>query len=183
MRTIFVLAIWFAAVAHAGETIWKWKDANGVTHLSDQPVAGAQRVDIKAQVVATTPAAANMPSSSSSLPNAASAVAYRALEIWKPAQDETIPNSGGQVSVALRVDPDLRAGDLLVLYLDGRKVDGPPNALEYDLQEVPRGTHSVVASAFDGTGKKLLDSSSVTFYVRQASVAQPPVGPALRPRR
>ncbi len=182
MRTAFILAIWFAAVAHAGETIWKWKDANGVTHLSDQPVAGAQRIDIKVQGVAAAPTPAVPSSSQPSTTATTPSAVYRTLEIWKPAAQETIPNTAGQVSVALRVDPDLRAGDQLVLYLDGIRVDGSPNALEYELQ-VPRGTHTVIASVFDGAGKKLLDSSPVTFQVRQASVAQPPVGPTLRPRR
>lgn len=180
MRIVFILAIWFTTVAHAGETIWKWKDANGVTHLSDQPVAGAQRVDIKVAGVATAaPAAA----SSSTQPGTTPSAQYRTLEIWKPAAEETIPNSAGQVPVALRIDPELRPGDLLILYLDGRKVDGAPNALDYELQEIPRGAHTLIASVFESTGKKLLDSSPVTFYVRQSSAAQPPVGPALRPRR
>jgi hypothetical protein len=106
---------------------------------------------------------------------------YTTFEIWQPSDGETIPNTGGQVTVNVRVEPDLQGGDGLYLYLDGRLVEGfATDATSFDLTEVPRGTHSVVAVIQRGS-RRLQSTESVTFHVRQESVAQPPVGPSLRP--
>jgi hypothetical protein len=83
--------------------------------------------------------------------------------------------------VRLRFEPALQPGHSIYLYLDGRLVEGfPPSALEYTLTEVPRGVHSLAAVIRDNS-KTIQESPTVRFTVRQESVAQPPVGPALRP--
>jgi hypothetical protein len=46
---------------------------------------------------------------------------------------------------------------------------------------VPRGTHLLRAEVIDSSGRVMTSAQQVTFHVRQASVATPPVGPALRP--
>jgi hypothetical protein len=86
------------------------------------------------------------------------------------------------VTINLRVDPDLDGGHTLRLFLDGRPVEGfQPNATTYDMTNVPRGTHVAVAQIFDESGRRVQETAPVTFYVRQESIAKPPVGPALRP--
>ena len=42
-KSLLVLAIIAATCAQAGD-VWRWKDAQGVTHYSDVPVQGAVRV-------------------------------------------------------------------------------------------------------------------------------------------
>ena len=91
-------------------------------------------------------------------------------------------NTGGVVPVNIRVDPGLRTGHALFLYLDGKLVDGfPANATTYELKDVPRGAHSVVAVINNRRGARVQETSPVGFNVRQESIANPPVGPALRP--
>jgi hypothetical protein len=183
MRTITALAaILLATTASGADGVWKWKDATGVTHFSDQPVPGAERVDLKAQTFKAPNADATANSQHTNR-QAPLATAYRSLEIWKPAAQETIANSGGQVSVRMRVDPQLSPGDALALYLDGQKVDGSPEALDYELSNVVRGIHTLTAAIFSARGQKVIESSTVTFNVQQASAGQPPVGPAIRPKR
>jgi len=167
---------------HAAEGVWKWVDAQGVTHYADRPVPGAVQVDIKVQAqstpVATAPPAATQ-APASPVP---AGPPYRLLEIWRPSPEETIANTGGVVPVRVRIDPALRPRHTLAIYLDGKRMDGlAPGALDVELQNVPRGTHSVVAAVFDDTGKSVQQSAQVVFFVRQESVAQPPVGPTLRP--
>ena len=181
MRTALLILALLAAPAFAGQTVWKWVDDKGVTHYSDQPVPGAQRVEIsggsRADSVNASP---STPSSSTSSRSPAPAVtSYRNFEIWKPGDQETIANSGGVVDVRLRYEPELQPGHSLYLYLDGRLVqDFPPTAMEYSLRDVPRGLHSLIAVIQDGRGTRIQESPTVRFTVRQESVAQPPVGPA-----
>jgi hypothetical protein len=107
---------------------------------------------------------------------------YRNFEIWQPSNEETIPNTAGQVTVNVRVDPPLQGGHSLALYLDGRMVEGyAGNAQSFTLSDLPRGAHSLVAVITDQGGVRIQETSVVTFYVRQESAAQAPVGPSLRP--
>jgi hypothetical protein len=183
MRTITALvAILVTATVFAADGVWKWKDAAGVTHYSDQPVPGAERVDLKVQTF-KAPNSDVSAGGQNSNRQTASAPAYRSLEIWKPASQETVSNSGGQVSVRLRADPQLAAGDAIALYLDGQKVEGAPQALEYELSNIARGIHTLTAAIVTNRGQTAIESSTVTFNVLQASSAQPPVGPAIRPKR
>lgn len=181
MRTTLLLLALLAGPALAGQTVWKWVDSDGVTHYADRPVPGATRMELSTGT-----------SSSSSSPSFGSSVntpdeddagpAYRTLEIWKPSQDETIVNSGGQVTLNVRVEPALQSGNSLFVYLDGRLLDGfAGNTQSFELTEVPRGTHTAVAVVTNNRGDRIQESAPVTFHVRQESVAQPPVGPALRP--
>jgi hypothetical protein len=184
MRTALMLLALIAAPALAGQTVWKWVDEKGVTHYSDQPVPGAERVEIAVSRTGTvaTPRAST-PSSSSGANAPQGAVAnYRNFEILKPGNQDTIPNSGGTVDVRLRYEPALQVGHAVYLYLDGRLVqDFPPSALEYTLRDVPRGEHSLIAVIHNERGTRIQETEQIRFTVRQESIAQPPVGPALRP--
>ncbi|WP_066922572.1 DUF4124 domain-containing protein [Steroidobacter denitrificans] len=179
----------FASAAIANQTVWKWVDANGVTHYSDRPVPGAVRMELNVgrSASGSSPAAVSTTSSpsapsASSTADASPAIPYRNFEIWSPADGETIPNTGGAVTVNVRMDPNLQPGHQLHLYLDGKLVeDFAADITRFDLTEVPRGVHSVIAIITDASGKRLQQSAQVVFTVRQTSIAQPPVGPALRP--
>lgn len=180
MRTALMVLALLAAPAFASQTVWKWVDEKGVTHYSDRPVPGAQRIEVtvgsRADPVPTSPAARS-PSSDQS---PAEVTAYRDFEIWRPGEQETVANTGGAVEVSIRLDPPLMQGHSIHLYLDGRLVqDFPPQALEYTVQDVPRGEHTLTAIIEDRAGRRLQETS-VRFFVRQQSIAQPPVGPALR---
>jgi hypothetical protein len=165
----------------ASQTVWKWVDNNGVTHFSDTPVAGATKVEVSTSNRDARPAPAYSPPSSIEPVN--TGPSYRHLEIWKPVADQSIVNTGGQVTVNVRVDPALRSDHQIVLTIDGRRMEGfARNTQQFDLKDISRGTHVAVAQILDGRGTKLQETAPVTFHVRQESAAQPPVGPNLRPR-
>ena len=183
MRATLLLLVALAAPALANQVVWKWVDKDGVTHYSDRPVSGATRVELSTGNSAE-PAASPSPSSSYSTNTQSRPEAgpvYRSFEIISPRNDENVVNTGGRVSVRIRFEPSLQTGHTLNLYLDGRLVEGfAPNAQDYDLSDVARGTHNLVATINSRSGR-LQETSPITFHVRQESAAQPPVGPNLRP--
>lgn len=188
MRTALLLLLALAAPVLSGTAqatdVWKWVDEKGTTHYSDQPVAGATKIEVRTgNVVDTAPSGSSAGGSSSSSSAEQPAVAnYRNFEIWRPEPDQSIINTGGQVNVEIRIEPAVQSLHQLNLYLDGKLVNGfPRNALSYALTEVPRGAHQVTAVVTDQYGKTIQESPPVVFQVRQESVAQPPVGPSLRP--
>jgi hypothetical protein len=182
MRTVLLVLAFFALPAFASQTVWKWVDEQGVTHYSDLPVPGAIRMEISTSNRSDASARAPSSSSNRSQPDTQSGPVYRNFEIWKPADGESLINTGGQVTVNVRVEPALQTGHDLLLYLDGRLVDGhSPDATTYELKDVPRGSHTVLAVINNQRGARIQETAPVNFVVRQESIANPPVGPALRP--
>jgi hypothetical protein len=82
----------------------------------------------------------------------------------------------------MRVDPDLAPGHRVLLFLDGKRVEGATDVLEQTLTGVARGTHSLTAVIWDDQ-RELFRSQPRVFHVRQPSVNSPAaVGPGLRPQ-
>ncbi len=156
-------------------TVWKWRDASGVVHYSDQPVPGAEQISIQSSSTFTpTPTQAKPAGSQATV--APATVTYTNVEIWKPTAEETVANTAGLVGVAVRVEPALAADHHLALYMDGRLVPGfPQQGAEYEMSEVERGAHTLVLAVVDAKGQQVTTSPPVQFYVRQPSVATRPV--------
>lgn len=181
MRTALLLLLALAAPAFASQTVWKWVDDKGVTHYSDRPVPGATRIELTVGSQAAPPSS-NVSSTTRPQAREPGGPAYRDFEIWKPQNNDAVINTGGVVTVNIRVNPSPQDGHTVHLYLDGRLVEGQPeNTNSYELKEVPRGTHTLIAVINDGSGERVQETERVTFTVRQESIAKPPVGPNLRP--
>jgi hypothetical protein len=179
MRATLLLLVALAAPALANQVVWKWVDKDGVTHYSDRPVPGATRLELS--VGGGNQSAAPPRSSSDAPATQAAGPIYRNFEIISPSPNESLINTGGRVSVRIRFEPGLQPGHTLHLYMDGNAVEGfAPNAQDYDLTNVPRGTHTI-AAVINNRGTRVQATPTVTFHVRQESTAQPPVGPNLRP--
>lgn len=184
MRTALLLLLALAASGLSGTAssadVWKWVDAKGVTHYSDQPVPGAIKIEIRTGNVVESRSAAPPTDDSASDDSRAAAGRYRNLQIVQPQSNQVFVNTGGQVTVEIRMEPQIQPLHTVGLLLDGRLVTGfSPNTLVYPLTGVPRGTHNVTAVIKDQSGNPIHESVPVEFTVRQESIAQPPVGPSL----
>lgn len=181
MRTALYVLLALAVPAFAGQTVWKWVDDKGVTHYSDQPVPGATKMELNSSNRSDSqpaPAYTSRPSQEAAPPKGP---AYARFVVESPQQDEAIINTGGKVTVRLASTPAIGGGQLISIYLDGARVEGlSSSSMTHDLTNVPRGTHTVKAVVSGQNGAPLQETPPVTFHVRQTSVAQPPVGPALR---
>lgn len=178
MRTALYVLLALAAPAFAGQTVYKWVDEKGVTHFSDQPVAGAEKVEMSSGTNrSVSPPPAYTPSAPQAEPTKAGP-AYSRFVIASPQQDEAIINTGGKVTVQVAATPAIDAKHSVALYLDGAPVSGF-DGTSYEFSNMPRGTHTVKAVVSEG-GKTIQETPTVTFHVRQESAAKPPVGPAMR---
>lgn len=183
MRTALYVLLALAVPAFAGQTVYKWVDEKGVTHFSDQPVAGAEKVELSGgSNRAHAPDAPGTTYVSPSAQNPANkGPAYGRFVVESPQQDEAIINTGGAVRVRLAMTPALDSSHSITLYLDGTPVgDFAPMATSHEFSNMPRGTHTVKAVVSTKQGRVVQETPTVTFHVRQESAAQPPVGPALR---
>lgn len=176
MRALIVLTL-LVAVAAGATDVYRWVDANGQVHYSDQWQPGAERIRIatEAPTPRTSPPAA--PSAGAAGPGGGTTTkpkpGYESLNIVRPAQEEVLWNIGGQLPVSVQVTPGLKAGDSLRLYLDGKLQDTPAGATDAKLPEVYRGVHTLKAVVTSEAGAVLIESPTVKFVVRQTSILNP----------
>jgi hypothetical protein len=180
MRALVFTLMCIAVLAAANAaTIYKWVDENGVTHYSDQPHPGAQKIQV--QAVQTYKAPAERAPAVTARRSAPAGPVYSACVVSRPTSEEVFLNTQ-TVPASVHVDPGLRAGDRLAVLLDGALVPANiPLDSEFMLTSVFRGAHSLAVRVEDSTGAVVCQSPSVMFNVRQPSVLAPnsPVG---RPR-
>ena len=175
---VFTLMCMLAAAASAA-TIYKWVDENGVTHYSDQPHPGAQKIQV--QAVQTYKAPAAQRTAPYALRNAAPAgPVYSSCAVTRPTSQEMFQNTQS-VLASVHVEPELRAGDRVAVFLDGAPVPSTiPIDNEFTLNSVYRGAHTLSVKVEDSSGAVVCQSANVPFNVRQASV-QAPNSPLNRP--
>ena len=173
MRKLIPLLGLFVMVPSIADGVYKWTDEEGQMHFSDTPHAGAQEIDIAPPQSFSLPAPP-VSTSSSSAPDetadTAGQAVYKSLEISSPSTEDTIWNTGGQVSVAINLQPGLQTGHRIRVYMDGQQQDLPPRTSSTQLTDVPRGEHQLRTEVRDENGKVLIRSEPVTFFYQQTSV-------------
>lgn len=170
--TMFLLLM-FSAGAVAAD-VWRWVDENGVTHFSDRPHPGAERVELAPAQTFTAPALPPPRQAASGEEASEPAPAYTRVAITSPGAGETLWNIGGQLQVQLALEPQLANAHELRLFLDGNPVEGvPQGSVQFSIGEVWRGEHTLRAAIFDAGGRELASSEAITFYVQQTSIQGP----------
>ena len=163
-----------ALVADGSTTLYKWVDADGVTHYSDRPEPGAQKVKIAAaQTYKGGAPSATAPRPQPSAP--AVSVSYSRLEITNPENGAVLWNTGGRIDVGAALEPELADGHQLWFVVDGKMQQAASGGTAS--LEVPRGSHTLVATVTDAAGKELISSAPISIVVQQTSIGQPPQGP------
>jgi hypothetical protein len=165
----------FGLVARAGTPLYKWVDANGVTHFSDVPTEGSQAVRVDGAQGYAPPAPRAAPSAGTT-PSAAPRKADLSVAITTPEQGAVVWNADGRVAAGASVEPGLENGQRLCFILDGSRIESSGPSAEL---QAPRGEHSLVAIVLDADDREVARSMSVSFTVRQNSSLTPPRGPSL----
>jgi len=170
-----------ASAAHAGK-LYKWVDANGVTHFSDVPAEGAQAVNVDGAQSYRAPASRGVEPTPAGAPAAGHVSGYSSLAVTVPADGAVLWNADGRIAVAASLEPALAGGHHLWFELDGARHEANGASAEVP---AARGEHSLAAVVTDQVGAEIVRSATVSFVVRQNSAITPPQGPALpkKPRR
>ncbi len=157
-------------------TLYRWIDAQGVTHWSDRPVEGSVAVELGAPSSINPPVPAGRASPQSA--STTHPVIYSTIEIVQPTDGASLFDSGGSVECIAQLTPTLAPGHTIWFQLDGQRVDAH-GATTLSLN-APRGTHELKVIVLNAEGQQQASSSAITFFVKQASRLTPPVGPLLK---
>ena len=173
-----LLRLWFAlglvaACAVDAAVIYKWTDADGVVHYSDQAVPGAEKIVTSSSSSNGIAVGAARGPTVAAGKKAPSRLDYATFAIESPAKeqvffgDEIIP-------VRLRLDPELKANQTIGWYLNGSPLtDQAPTSRAFTLQSLSRGTYQISATLTDTVTGETQNSEGVTFFVRQPSELSP----------
>lgn len=173
MRWIWLAVMCAFALGAQAQEVWRWVDENGVVHFQDRPRPGAEKVELKGPQTFTAPPVAPRRTEPEAPAQPEAAPGYTGFRIVAPAQGETLWNIGARLPVQLQLEPGLRPGHRLQLYLDGQRRDDIPQATQFVLSEVYRGEHQLRGSIVDSQGREVASTETVTFYVQQASIQNP----------
>jgi len=167
-----LVAIFASRIPVDAAVIYKWTDADGVIHFSDQAVPGAEKILTSSGSSVRSGAA---PAASNTTASAAKpkppALNFTQFSIVSPANQETI--TGNQpINVNLALEPQLKSNQSLSWTLDGSALSNQANATSFTLEDVPRGTHTIIATVEDQSGESK-STEPVTFYVVRTSLFSP----------
>jgi hypothetical protein len=172
MRRVPVLLLLVACATAYSATVYKWVDANGVTHFSDQPHPGAEKLEISgAQTYGSQAAAVAAPPSNINTARPAVA-APPACAIDSPASGQILIDTyslNGHVALGRPAD-----GDQAMLRLDGQDISalvGPDGG--FTVSQVDRGDHTLTLQVNNAQGEVTCQANAVTFTIRQRSVIPP----------
>jgi hypothetical protein len=161
-----------AAFAAGAAVIYKWTDADGVVHYSDQAVPGAEKMTISGAVNGASSlggATAKPPAPKTS----ATGLHFNSITIDSPTSEEVFFGDNA-VPVHLHLDPGLQPNQSVAWHLNGRQLDDQPaDAVGFTLPIMPRGTYVIAATVTDTDSGQSQTTDSVTFYVRQPSELSP----------
>jgi hypothetical protein len=163
----------FAAFAAGAAVIYKWTDADGVVHYSDQPVPGAEKIVTSAGSANGIGGGASSVAAATPSKGPVSGVDYSVFAIESPSKEQVFFGDD-VVPVRLQLEPELKPNQTITWHLNGRQLDDQaPNAVAFAMQTLPRGTYVIAATVTDTASGESKSTDSVTFYVRQPSELAP----------
>ena len=153
--------------------IYRWVDADGVVHYSDQASPGAEKIITAGS---SSPAASGTRNATGPIAQApqksAGGLNYVEFSITSPAPEQTFFGDD-VVAVHLDLNPVLRPNQTITWHLNGKELEVPPTAVSFALPRLDRGTYALAATITDQQTSESQTTNSVTFFVRQPSALSP----------
>jgi len=152
--------------------IYRSVDEHGNVTFTNQPVKGAEPVQLKPLSVYGAPRIKSIADSKAVVDKAP---AYRSVTIIAPRPDETVRDNPGNVTVKAGSDPALNqgAGHRFQFFLDGKPVGDPQTAPTKTFANVDRGEHRVAVAVVDSRGKTIVRSEPVRFFLHRQTIFNP----------
>jgi len=161
-----------AAFTVQAAVIYKWVDADGVVHYSDQAQPGAEKIITAGS---SSPGVSGRSTTGPSAPapqRPEGGLNYTEFSITSPAPEQTFFGDD-VIPVRLNLAPSLRPNQAITWHLNGAQVDAPSTAIAFTLPRLDRGTYALTATITDQQTSESQTSSSITFFVRQPSALSP----------
>jgi hypothetical protein len=173
-RLASLLLLGVALAAGAANEVWRWKDANGVVHYSDSPVAGAERVQLDQPPAGGATARTAPPPSATPAPvPEPPSVRYTRCVVTEPTADQGF-RLGETVTASVAIEPALQPGHRIQVNLNNSPYpDWPATGTTSLLNGLVRGTYTMSVRVLGPDDRVLCMGAGISFHVRQASLLSP----------
>jgi hypothetical protein len=152
--------------------IYRWVDADGVVHYSDQASPGAEKIVTSTSLAGTVTGARTGPGPQMPQQPAQKGLNYSDFTISAPVSDQSFFGDD-VVAVHLTLSPSLRPNQAITWHLNGKQLDTPPDEISFTLPRLDRGAYVLTATITDQQTSESQNSNSVTFFVRQPTTLAP----------
>jgi hypothetical protein len=171
----WILLATVAAFAGHAAVVYKWTDAAGVVHYSDQPEPGAEKIQTATDASKAAAAPARSTNPDAAAPNGEPAtfvLGYAQFAVASPTPDQTFFGDE-PITVNLAVSPALKQNHTLSWNLNGKELQDHANSGRFTLPTLERGTYVIAATVSDPETGESRSTENVTFFVRQPSLLAP----------
>ena len=168
MRTLFICMtlILFNPVS---ADVYRTFDENGNVVFTDKPSPGAEKIKIDEVKKVSQTHIDDFEYTPAEQPKASK---YTKHEICKTKRYQVFTGGAGDVTISVLIQPELRASDRLILYMDGQK-QADSRSTSFSLTNIDRGTHTTKVDVVNEGGKSVKSSAPVTFTIHRHSVLNP----------
>lgn len=181
LTLLLLTATGLAGLSSVHAAIYKTTNAQGNVVFTDVPPKDdAKSVEIRQgnsyrPEIATPTAAAPAAEDEEDSAEDTATAGYDKITITSPPHDEALRENTGNISVSVALDPalDTAAGHRLQVLVDGQVAGEAPSAT-VQLQNIDRGTHSLVAQVIDANNSVLASSSAVVVHLQRYSIITAP---------
>jgi hypothetical protein len=156
MTLRFLIPLLLSAALPLQAGVYKWYSNDGTVHYSDVPHSGAVEMVL--------------PTDLPVLQDDGVQGDYSQFEIETPVNDATLRDTKGHVSVVLIISPALQEGHSIRYFVDGKALTADFKTSQISLQNVTKGSHSLMAQVIDGSGNTIRSSSTIRFHLRKAAL-------------
>lgn len=168
MKKYILLAVLFLPMC-ASAAIFQSRDAQGNVTFSDIPTTNSTVVNIAPSQTFQAPTPRPNTNTSANMNNTPAAV-YTSFQIVVPEQNGTVRDNNGTVNVTVALNPFLKSNNNIAIFLDGKQIGDPQPTIQFILQNVDRGTHTLLAKIVNNKGVVLQQSNQVTFHLHRARI-------------
>jgi len=170
-RPTLLALLLLAPLATLAGPVYKWTDADGVVHYSDQPQPGAEKVDIGTvqSLNMPVPKGSSAPAPKAEQKKPAPGLGYTEITVSSPPAGKTYIEE--PVPVSLVLVPGLLPGHTITWYLNDSPLEETGDA--FTLERLDRGAYTLYATITDPASGDSVSTKTVPFYVRQPSELAP----------
>lgn len=151
--------------------MYKWTDADGNVHYSDEPHPDA--VEVQPPSLNAIPMPKPLPKPEPAAEMDTPVFKYKKFSLVAPTNEETVRNNAGVVTLQLALEPKLasKEGHTISVYLDNRRVVKKSTGLTIAVEGVERGSHSLRAAVVDKKGKVVTRTKLIQFHMRRQGIS------------
>ena len=169
MQRLLVFFLAFVC-ATASAQVYRRIGPDGHVYFSDRPGPDAEQIDVTPNTAVRSPRATGQENVTA--PPDTAVTSYSSFSIVSPANNQGVRANNGDVTVVLKLEPELQPGHTIMLSISGQNddqvvtSDGPA----IDLNNLSRGLHTIEATVLDEQDVVLIKASPVSFNVMRVAV-------------